>query len=135
MRRLRQLGPQFLVFLVGGVLSALVDIGLMQLLITGGTDPLQATAAGFLAGLCVNYAFHAKVTFKNVTSVATLSRFLCLVGLNLLITLGLVALAVALFQQALVGKLLSLPVVAVNGFLLGKYWVFANNAVCPDHIR
>lgn len=124
MRRLTLLSPQFLVFVAGGGLSALVDIGLLQLLILNGTGAFVATSFGFLAGLCVNYAFHAKVTFKNVTNARTLSRFLCVVGLNYLITLGLVALMLALFQQALVGKLLSLPVVAVNGFFLSKHWIF-----------
>lgn len=124
MRRLTLPGAQFLVFIAGGGLSALVDIGLMQLLIMNGVAPLAATTAGFAAGLCVNYAFHARVTFKNVTSLRTLSRFLCVVGLNYLLTLGLVALSVALFEQALIGKLLSLPLVAVNGFFLSKHWIF-----------
>jgi putative flippase GtrA len=126
MRRLNFMSPQFFVYVAGGVLSALVDIGLMQLLIVNGTDAFLATSVGFIAGLCVNYAFHAKVTFKNVTSLRTLSRFLCLVGLNYLITLGLVAMALALFQHALVGKLLSLPVVAVNGFFVSKYWIYSD---------
>lgn len=124
MSRLTRPGPQFLVFVAGGGLSALVDIGLMQLLIMNGVAALVAATAGFAAGLCVNYAFHAKVTFKNVTTVRTLSRFLCVVGLNYLLTLGLVAVSVALFEQALIGKLLSLPLVAVNGFFLSKYWIF-----------
>jgi putative flippase GtrA len=124
MRRLTLPGGQFLVFVAGGGLSALVDIGLMQLLILNGVAPLPATSAGFGAGLCVNYAFHARVTFKNVTTVRTLSRFLCVVALNYLLTLGLVALSVALFEQALVGKLLSLPLVALNGFFLSKHWIF-----------
>lgn len=124
MRRLTLPGRQFLVFIAGGGLSALVDIGLMQLLIMNGTDALAAATAGFAAGLCVNYAFHARVTFKNVTTVRTLSRFLCVVALNYLLTLGLVALSVALLEQALVGKVLSLPVVAINGFFLSKHWIF-----------
>jgi len=124
MRGLSLLSPQFLVYIGGGVLSALVDIGLMQLLILNGSDAFAAASAGFVAGLCVNYAFHAKVTFKNVTSLRTLVRFLCLVGLNYLLTLGLVAIALALFQQAIIGKLMSLPVVAINGFLLSKHWIY-----------
>ena len=124
MRRLTLPTTQFLVFVAGGGLSALVDIGLMQLLIVNGLAPLTAATAGFAAGLCVNYAFHARVTFKNVTTMRTLSRFLCVVALNYLLTLGLVAVSVGLFQQALIGKLLSLPLVAVNGFILSKYWIF-----------
>lgn len=118
------LTPQFGVFVLGGGLSAVVDIGLLQLLILQGVSVPVATTVGFFAGLCVNYAFHAKVTFKNVASVVTLRRFLCVVAINYLLTLGLVTASVALVDIALVGKIVSLPVVAVNGFFLSKYWIF-----------
>lgn len=118
------LSPQFMVFVAGGVLSALVDIGLLQLLVVNGVDAFLATTVGFLAGLVVNYAFHAKVTFKNVTTPATLVRFLCVVGVNYVLTLGCVASSLALFQLPLLGKLISLPIVALNGFFLSKYWIF-----------
>lgn len=124
MPRLTLPSPQFLVFVAGGGLSALVDIGLMQLLIMRGADAFLATSAGFVAGLTVNYAFHAKVTFKNVTSPATLVRFLCVVGINYGLTMALVALSLALVDMSLPGKLLSLPVVAVNGYFLSKHWIF-----------
>lgn len=116
--------PQFMVFVAGGALSALVDIGLMQLLLHGGAAPLAAASAGFLAGLLVNYLFHARVTFKQLSGSRTLTRYLCVVAINYLLTLALVALAQALCGYPLVGKLASLPLVAVNGYLLSKHWVF-----------
>jgi putative flippase GtrA len=124
MPRLKVLAPQFLVFVAGGGLSALVDIGLMQLLISNHVDAFLATSAGFVAGLCVNYAFHSKVTFQNVMNMETLVRFICVVGVNYLLTLALVALSLSVFENALIGKLVSLPVVAVNGFFLSKHWIF-----------
>lgn len=124
MRRLSALSPQFVLFVAGGVLSALADIGLLQLLVMNGVDPFRATTFGFLAGLALNYTFHARVTFRNGGTVAALARFLCVVGLNYLLTLCCVAAAVALFQLPLLGKLVSLPLVALNGFFLSKYWIF-----------
>ena len=124
MSRLALVSPQFGVFVLGGCLSALVDIGLMQILILGETPAFIAATAGFLAGLCVNYIFHAKVTFRNVTNVSTLGRFFGIVVINYFITLGCVALSLVLVDMALVGKIISLPIVAVNGFFLSKYWVF-----------
>ena len=124
MQRVMKVSPQFLVFVAGGVLSTLVDIGFLQLLLANGVGPFAATTTGFLAGLGVNYAFHARVTFKNVTTLGTMTRFLCVVGMNYLITLGFVAVSLALFQLPLPGKLISLPVVAVNGFFLSKHWIF-----------
>jgi putative flippase GtrA len=124
MQRLTALSPQFMVYVAGGALSALVDIGLLQMLVMKGVGAIWATTLGFLAGLVVNYAFHAKVTFKNVTTPATLARFLFVTGLNYVLTLGCVALAVAAYNWPLLGKVLSLPLVALNGFFLSKYWIF-----------
>jgi len=124
MQRVMKVSPQFLVFVAGGVLSTLVDIGFLQLLLAKRVGAFAATTTGFLAGLGVNYAFHARVTFKNVTTLGTMTRFLCVVGINYLITLGFVAASLALFQLPLPGKLISLPVVAVNGFFLSKHWIF-----------
>lgn len=118
------ISAQFALFVLGGVLSAVVDVGLLQLLLKHGASLVAATSSGFLAGLAVNYAFHAKVTFRQLHSAATVARYLCVVAINYLLTLAIVALAQYLVGSALLGKLLSLPLVAANGFLLSKFWVF-----------
>lgn len=115
---------QFLLYLAGGLLCALIDVGLMQVLIGRGIDHVAAATAGFAAGLLINYAFHSTLTFQGAPTVFSFTRYLCVVGFNYLLTIGFVSLAVALADSALAGKLLSLPVVALNGFLLGKYWIF-----------
>lgn len=117
-----------MVFLGGGLLCAAADVGVMQWLLTGGARPAYATAGGFLVGLLVSYSFHARVTFNSLSSAATVMRFLCLVLLNYLLTWGCVSLALALGAAAIAGKLVSLPLVAVNGFLLGKFWIFRAQA-------
>lgn len=120
---------QFLVFVSGGVLCALLDIGVMQALLGAGVGYPLATSAGFGAGLLLNYAFHARVTFRASATPFNFARYLCVVALNYALTLGCVAAAVAMLGEpqhtsALIGKLVSLPLVAVNGFLLSKYWIF-----------
>ena len=115
---------QFLVFLAGGLLCAGVDVGTMQLLMAAGSHHTAAASAGFAAGLLVNYAFHSRVTFDQAASPASFARYLCVVGLNYLLTIACVALAAALADQPLAGKVLSLPLVALNGYLLGKHWIF-----------
>lgn len=125
MSRFNLLDAKFLVYLSGGVVSALVDIGIMQWMIAAGVAPLLAASAGFVAGLCVNYVFHSRLTFRNAArGNGSLPRYLSVVALNYLVTLGLVAASLALFHQALPGKLLALPLIAVNGYLLGKHWIF-----------
>lgn len=124
MRKLVIRHRQFLVYLAGGLLCALIDVGLMQLLIGAGVNHVAAVSAGFAAGLLVNYSFHSSVTFQGSPTAVSFVRYACVVGGNYLLTLAFVSLSVALADSALAGKLLSLPVVAINGFFLGKYWIF-----------
>jgi putative flippase GtrA len=115
---------QFATFIAGGLLCALVDIGVMQALLRAGAHFTGATTAGFLAGLLVNYAFHSRVTFDAAASSSSFARYLCVVGLNYLLTMGCVSLAVSLAGSPLAGKIVSLPLVSVSGYLLSKFWIF-----------
>lgn len=115
---------QFATYVAGGLLCAAIDVGLMYLLMTNGVHHASAASAGFVAGLLVNYAFHSQVTFTQAASKASFARYMCVVGLNYGLTIACVALAVALFDSPLAGKIGSLPLVAVNGYLLGRYWIF-----------
>ena len=124
MEKLLTHSRQFGLFVFGGVLCALVDIGLMQLLLHNGLHFASATTAGFLAGLLVNYAFHSRVTFDAAATPSSFARYLCVVGVNYALTLGCVALAQSVAGMPLAGKLVSLPLVSINGYLLGKYWIF-----------
>lgn len=124
MRSLLANWRQFAVFVTGGLLCALVDIGIMQALIAGGLHYASATTAGFAAGLLVNYTFHSRVTFEQAATPFSFIRFMCVVGINYLLTMASVALSVALIDQPLAGKIVALPLVALNGFLLSKYWIF-----------
>ena len=115
---------QLVVFLAGGVLSAVVDIGMLQLLLHYGAHFAVATTVGFGTGLLVNYAWHSRVTFDTAATPSSFARYLCVVALNYLLTLGCVALADSLFGMPLAGKIASLPLIAINSYLLGKYWIF-----------
>lgn len=115
---------QFVVFIAGGLLSALVDIGSMGFLLRMQAPVFTATSCGFLLGLVVNYAFHARMTFSAPSTVGSVVRFLVIVGINYALTLAFVLVFNAFLASPLLGKVASLPAVAVNGFLLSKFWVF-----------
>jgi len=115
---------QFSVFICVGIVCAVIDVGLMQALIVAGTPVFVATTAGFLAGLGLNFLLHTRVTFRASYSHAALAKFMLIVMLNYLLTLLCVGLSAAWLSNALIGKLLSLPLVAANGFLLSRHWVF-----------
>jgi putative flippase GtrA len=112
------------VYVTGGLLCALVDVGLMQVLLKTGMHYASATTAGFAAGLLVNFAFHSRVTFEAAATPFSFARYMCVVALNYLLTMACVTLSIPLLGNPLYGKILSLPLVALNGFVLGKYWIF-----------
>lgn len=124
MRALLLRQRQLATFLVVGVLSALIDVGLMQLLLMQGVPVVPATSAAFVLGLLFNITCHARYTFSAVITRATVVRYLCVVALNYGITVACVTAGTALGAAPVVGKIVSLFIVPVNGFLLGKYWVF-----------
>ncbi|MDB5963233.1 MAG: hypothetical protein JWP59_4527 [Massilia sp.] len=120
---------QFLRFLAGGVVCALIDVGLMWWLLRLHVAPLPATTGGFAAGLLANFAYHTTVTFNAAFSAGAFFRFMVVVLINYLLTLALVSLAVLLVpntaaDSALLGKIVALPLVALNGYILSKYWIF-----------
>lgn len=115
---------QFAVFVGVGVLSACVDIGVLQLLVLGGWATGFSVSCGFAAGLLVNYWCHARLTFRVSMTSRSMLRFGVVVGLNYLITLSCVLGAERAEIGVLLGKVVSLPIVALNGFAFSKYWVF-----------
>jgi len=118
------LQPQFLVYITVGVLTALVDVGTMALLMKNGTMVQLATTSGFVLGLAVNYVLHAHFTFVTRIHWINALRFWVIVALNYCLTLMFVWAAQWIGLDAITGKLASLPVVAITGFLLGKFWAF-----------
>jgi putative flippase GtrA len=120
----RRVTRQFLVFVLGGLLSACVDIAVMTLLLHRGIGSLAATTIGFIAGLAVNYLYHARFTFGVRATAASAAKYLSIVGINYVVTVVMVSSADHMFASPLAGKVASLPVVAGAGFLLSRRWAF-----------
>ncbi|WP_050010615.1 GtrA family protein [Herbaspirillum sp. B65] len=118
------ISKSFLTFIIVGAITALIDIGLMQLLIWVGVYYLVAATLGFFVGLLANFSLHTRVTFGAEYSHSVLVRFVTVVFINYFTTLLIVHLFQITLNEPLLGKLISLPVVAVNGFFLSKNWVY-----------
>ncbi len=115
---------KFYIFIVVGIACALIDIGLMQLLIWFEVYYIVAATLGFFVGLIANFLLHTNITFSTNYSHTALVRFASVVLINYCITLFMVYLFQVIVSMPLLGKLISLPFVAINGFLLSKNWVF-----------
>jgi putative flippase GtrA len=109
---------------VVGLLSASLDIGVLQSLMVLGLDYRLATSAGFVVGMLFNYLCHLHITFHSPFSMISALRYAIVVALNYLLTLGLVMVSVTLWLHPLPGKLVALPVVALVGFVAGRTWIF-----------
>jgi putative flippase GtrA len=116
---------QVVLYLVGGVISVVIDVGLMQLLLMQASGVVLATTAGFVSGLLFNYVFHSRMTFQSPMSGGSFARYMTVVAFNYLLTLASVGLSVWLLAHPMPGKLVSLFIVPVIGFLAGKYWIFS----------
>lgn len=115
---------QFGVFLLVGLLCAVLDVGSMLGLMGMDFSPLVAASGGFALGLALNFLLHSRMTFNAQIHWRSLWRFLGVVALNYGITLTFVAVSTSWLDSPLAGKLVSLPVVAMNGFWLSRWWVF-----------
>lgn len=119
-----RLPPRFMVYVLVGLACAVIDVGLMALLRWAGLHYLMATALGLVVGFSVNFLLHSGITFKATYTHGQLFRFMGVVLMNFLLSMCIVFVFQEWLNAALLGKLLSLPLVAVNGFLLSKHWVF-----------
>ncbi len=116
---------QFSTYILVGIVCAVIDVGLMQLLIFLGMHYMAATTIGFVTGLLINFLLHTQITFNTRYSHHALLCYLVVVGANYLLTLLVVELFHHWLEMAILGKLISLPLIAINGFLLGKNWIYA----------
>lgn len=118
---------QPLIFVVVGAVVTLIDLGLTYLVILVTSTRVFSVSVGFFGGLLSSYLLHAKISFSaSLSPVSQLPRFAVLVGVNYLITLGVVLVATDfLHQTIMVGKVLSLPVVALVSYFVSKHWVYA----------
>lgn len=121
------LARKFFIYVLVGVMSAAIDIGLMKFLMLTGIHHLLATTFGFITGLIVNFLLHTLITFETSYSHTAFTRYLCAVAVNFFLTVFIVQFFHNWINMPILGKALSLPLVAANGFLLSNYWIYKKN--------
>jgi putative flippase GtrA len=115
---------QFATFIAVGVVCALLDVGIMAALLHVGIHYTVAATAGFFLSFIVNYFLHTRLTFNARSTKTRFGRFIVVVAINYGLTLLIVVIFETMLSQPLLGKIISLPVIAVNGFFLSKKWVY-----------
>lgn len=115
---------QFIFFIGVGIACAVIDVGLMQILIVLGFNYLLAATVGFAAGLSANFMLHTRLTFSARYSHRVFLRFMGVVLVNYCLTILCVSLFHRWLDMPVLGKIFSLPMVTVIGFFLSKHWVY-----------
>ncbi len=116
---------QGIVFVAVGGASALIDAGVFWFLVTVGMWPVLASVISFLSAFVVNYRGNRDLVFRARASRGALIRYSILVGVNLGMSAGGVALGTEVLGLApIVAKLATMVLVALINFFVMRFWVF-----------
>lgn len=107
-------------------MSYVVDLGTLATLHSALGLPLAvATTLAFATGLATNFGLNRVFAFRSRSMVGpALAKYLLLVGLNYLTTLGMVMGLAAVGLSYAVAKTLATIVNAVLNYLAYRWWVF-----------
>jgi putative flippase GtrA len=120
-------------FILVGSLVTVIDVGVTYFMVLLTGTRVMAVTIGFVAGLIASYLLHAKVTFSSTLDPFTqVPRFLLLVAINYLETIGIVLLLTGLFGiSTMGGKIITLPFVAATSYFFSRHFVYADGH--PTH--
>jgi len=119
---------QFIKYGIVGVLSAIVDYGLLYFSYTLiGINSTLSVSIGFWGGAIFNFLMHRFYTFsetKESGHTKTLVKYALLVLGSYFITLYLISLLMQYGINIYLSKAIVLVLVYIYGFFIGKYFVF-----------
>ena len=116
--------PKFVVYVIVGSLSAIIDLTTLNILISLNTNQLVAVTVAFIAGLVFNIKAHALFTFASPLTNKSALKFIAVVAINYLLTLLIIETLITLSCSLITAKVVALPIIAVSGYLLGRHWTF-----------
>lgn len=113
-------------YLAVGVGSFGADFGLLLLLREGfGTPVWVAGTVGFWVSVAVNYGLNRVIAFGDRAATrASLFRYAVLLGINWLVTLGVLNLAGVVGVGYLFGKVTAVALLMVLNYVAYARWVF-----------
>jgi putative flippase GtrA len=116
-------------FLVVGGTALFVDVGVLAGLRELADAPVVvATSAAVLASLAWNYTAQRRFTFSSGVALGTgLPRYLALVILNYVVTVGLVQAGAVSGAGYLSGKAAAVAVLTPTNFYAYRSWVFPHD--------
>ena len=116
--------PKFVVYVIVGSLSAIIDLTTLSILISLNTNQWLAVTVAFIAGFFFNVKAHALFTFESPLTSKSALRFTVVVAINYLLTLLIIETLITFSCSLITAKVVALPIIAVYGYLLGRHWAF-----------
>lgn len=116
---------KIIIFLFVGCSSALIDVGALYILskLLLVSEGLSVSVA-FTAGLIFNYLCHTYLTFNKSVTQSNIIKYLIVVLINYLLTLGLIKIQTQFNIDIVIAKIITLPIVAMVTFILSNKWVY-----------
>ena len=116
--------PKFVVYLIVGSVSAIIDLLTLSFLVSQHTKQWLTVTFAFIAGFAFNLKAHSLFTFVSPLTRISSIRFTAVAAINYLLTLAIIQILTAFSFSLITAKLISLPIIAIFGYFLGKHWAF-----------
>ena len=116
--------PKFLIYVIVGSISALIDLLTLGILLGINTPQWLSVTIAFTTGFVFNLKAHALFTFVSPLTRKAGLRFTAIVAVNYILTLTTIETLTAFSLSLFTAKVVSLPIIAASGFFLGRYWAF-----------
>lgn len=85
---------------------------------------MYASVSSSIAGFYLNFFLHAKKTFKVETSLKNILKYLIVFLINTFLSFFIIYIFDIYYFLPFIGKIVSLPIIAILGYTLMNYWVF-----------
>jgi putative flippase GtrA len=119
---------QITLYAIVGVIGTLIDVGLFWALVSIGTWPALAVTVAYFLATAAQFYLNRQYSFASFDRAVLhqMGLYAVITVVTWLLTLGIVQAGISIVHLApLVAKVISIPPVALLGFLANRYLTFA----------
>lgn len=125
---------QFIKFLLIGGSSVVLDYYIFVfLLFTVNTSLFMANNFAYIISLVINFFGHSFFTYQIKPTFQIVIKFIFISIINYWISLAIILFGITFLQSPEFWKFISICVVTINGFLIGRFWIFRNLDNCKEN--
>lgn len=119
---------QLLRFLVIGGISVVLDyLSFLFLLHAMNASLFLANSIAYIIGFAFNFFGHAFFTYQMKPGLYTAVKYTVTAIVNYGLSLGIIFIGILFFPSPEFWKFISICVIAINGFLMGRFWIFRHH--------